>query len=230
MDPPIQTEYFRSGGATILIFMEEGARAVISRCMLKWGCKDEGVSMDNIPVSNTRVHGGTSRENNVSIEILSDINVALHDRVVGGLVDSGGFQSKEGRLEEGLWGTETLVSNGDDLSIWEFVALLQRRRLGGSLHLLLKVQGNIAEFLLDVTDNFTLGGRGEGVSSLGEDLHQMISQVTSSQIETKDSVRQGVALIDWNSVGDTITRVQNDTSGTARGVQGQYGLDRNVKG
>lgn len=33
MEPPIQTEYLRSGGATILIFIEEGARAVISFCM-----------------------------------------------------------------------------------------------------------------------------------------------------------------------------------------------------
>ena len=37
MDPPIQTEYFLSGGATILIFMEEGAKAVISRCILMEG-------------------------------------------------------------------------------------------------------------------------------------------------------------------------------------------------
>merc|ERR1719189_21143 len=33
MDPPIQTEYFLSGGAMILILMVEGARAVISFCM-----------------------------------------------------------------------------------------------------------------------------------------------------------------------------------------------------
>merc|ERR1712185_433902 len=30
MDPPIHTEYFRSGGATTLIFMVDGARAVNS--------------------------------------------------------------------------------------------------------------------------------------------------------------------------------------------------------
>merc|ERR1719204_2104553 len=30
MEPPIQTEYFRSGGATILTLTAEGARAVIS--------------------------------------------------------------------------------------------------------------------------------------------------------------------------------------------------------
>ena len=33
MEPPIQTEYLRSGGAMILIFMVDGARAVISFCM-----------------------------------------------------------------------------------------------------------------------------------------------------------------------------------------------------
>jgi hypothetical protein len=41
MEPPIQTEYLRSGGATILIFMDEGARAVISRCMLIEKEKDQ---------------------------------------------------------------------------------------------------------------------------------------------------------------------------------------------
>jgi len=33
MDPPIHTEYFLSGGAMILIFMADGARAVISFCI-----------------------------------------------------------------------------------------------------------------------------------------------------------------------------------------------------
>merc|ERR1712054_613385 len=34
MEPPIQTEYFLSGGAMILILMVEGARAVVSFCIL----------------------------------------------------------------------------------------------------------------------------------------------------------------------------------------------------
>merc|ERR1719215_203179 len=33
MEPPIHTEYFRSGGATTLIFMVEGAKAVNSLVM-----------------------------------------------------------------------------------------------------------------------------------------------------------------------------------------------------
>merc|ERR1719427_1354364 len=34
MEPPIHTEYFLSGGVMILILMVEGARAVISFCIL----------------------------------------------------------------------------------------------------------------------------------------------------------------------------------------------------
>lgn len=33
MEPPIQTEYLRSGGAIIFTFIEEGASAVISFCI-----------------------------------------------------------------------------------------------------------------------------------------------------------------------------------------------------
>lgn len=33
MDPPIQTEYFLSGGAMIFIFIVAGAKAVISFCI-----------------------------------------------------------------------------------------------------------------------------------------------------------------------------------------------------
>merc|ERR1719471_461531 len=55
-------------------------------------------------VSDTGVHGGASRHDSVGIEILTDVNVALHDGVVGGLVDTAGLHSKEGRLEEGLPG------------------------------------------------------------------------------------------------------------------------------
>merc|ERR1719481_1313835 len=69
------------------------------------------------PVSNTRVHGGASGHDSVGIKILTDVNITLHDGVVGGLVDATGFHSKEGRLEESLRATETLIANGDDLAI-----------------------------------------------------------------------------------------------------------------
>ena len=67
------------------------------------------------PVSNAGVHGGAAGEDGVGVEVLPDVHIALHDGVVGGLVDSARFHSKEGRLEQGLGASESLVSDGDDL-------------------------------------------------------------------------------------------------------------------
>ena len=72
-------------------------------------------------ISNTWVHGGTTGEDSVGVKILSDIDIALHDGVVSGLVDTGRFHSEEGWLEESLWASESLVADGDDL--WEDVRL-----------------------------------------------------------------------------------------------------------
>ena len=41
---------------------------------------------------------------------------------------------------------------------------------------------------------------------------------------------KGIAFVDGDSVGDTVTRVQHETSGTARGIQGQHGLNGDVHG
>ena len=104
-------------------------------------------------VSNTGVHGGASRHDSVGIEILTDVNITLHDGVVGGLMDAAGFHSKEGRLEESLWATETLIANGDDLAVRKFIRPLKGSGGSSCGHLLLKVNGNILQLLLDVTDS-----------------------------------------------------------------------------
>ena len=129
VEPPIQTEYFLSRGAMILILMMERARAVIS----------------------------FSGHDGVGVQVLPDVNVALHDGVVGGLVDAAGLHSQEAGLEEGLGAPEPLVADGDDLAVGKLVGLLQGGGGGGGGHLLLEVQGDVAQFLLDVTDNLTLG-------------------------------------------------------------------------
>merc|ERR1719237_1470832 len=73
MEPPIQTEYFLSGGAMILILMCGGS---------------QGGDLLLHAVSNTGVHGGASGHDGVGVQVLPDVNVALHDGVVGGLVDA----------------------------------------------------------------------------------------------------------------------------------------------
>merc|ERR1712152_34732 len=90
-------------------------------------------------ISNTGVHGGASGHDGVGIEILPDVNIALHDGVVGGLVDTAGFHSEEGRLEEGLGGTEPLVANGDDLAVGKLVGLLEGGGGSSGGHFLLEV-------------------------------------------------------------------------------------------
>merc|ERR1740122_227254 len=179
-------------------------------------------------VSNTGVHGGASGHDGVGVQVLPDVNVALHDGVVGGLVDAAGLHSQEAGLEEGLGAPEPLVADGDHLAVGKLVGLLQGG--GGGGHLLLKVQGDVAQLLLDVTDDLALGGGGEGVAPLGEDLHQVVGELTASQVKTDDGVGESVTLVDGDAVGDTVTGVHDDTGGTAGGIQGEHSLDGDVHG
>merc|ERR1719431_971550 len=91
MDPPIQTEYFLSGGAMILILMVEGGErskdgsSNPDRVLPLWWSNDLDLDGGRSKcgdfllhtVSNTRVHGGASRHDSVGIEILTDVNIAL---------------------------------------------------------------------------------------------------------------------------------------------------------
>merc|ERR1712042_90638 len=88
--------------------------------------------------------------------------------------------------------------------------------------------GNIAELFLDVTDNLALSGGGERVTTLSEDLHEVVGELTASQVQTKDGVGKSITLIDGDIVGDTITRVHDHTGGTTRSVEGKDSLDGNI--
>merc|ERR1711931_106117 len=181
-------------------------------------------------VGDAGVHGGASGKNGVSVQVLTDVDVTLHDGVVCSLVDTAGLHSEEGRLEEGLGAPEPLVTDGDDLAVGKLVGLLQRAAGGSGGHLLLKVQGDVTQLLLDVPDDLPLGGSGERVAPLGQDLHQVVGQISASQVQTKDGVGQGVALVDGDGVRHAVSGVEHDTGGTTRGVQGEHSLDGHVHG
>merc|ERR1719481_2105986 len=181
-------------------------------------------------VGNTGVHGGASGHDGVGIEVLSDVNIALHDGVIGGLVDSASLHSEEGWLEESLWASESLVSDGDDLSVGKLIGLLKGGGGSSGGHFLLKVKGNIAKLLLDVTDNLTLSGGGKRVASFGEDLHQVVGKLTSSKVKTDDGVWESITFVDRDTVGDTVTGVHDNTSGTSGGVEREDSLDGNIHG
>merc|ERR1712149_153855 len=182
------------------------------------------------PVSDTGAHGGATGHDGVGVQVLPDVNIALHDGVVGGLVDPAGLHSEEGRLEEGLRGTEPLIADGDDLAVGKLIGLLEGGGGGSGGHLLLKVKGDIAELFLDVTDNLALSGGGERVTTLSEDLHEVVGELTASQVQTEDGMGKSITFIDGDIVGDTIAGVHDHTGGTTRGIEGEDGLDGNIHG
>merc|ERR1712102_234566 len=145
-------------------------------------------------------------------------------------MDTASLHSKEGWLEESLGASESLVSNGDDLTVGKLIGLLKGGGGSSGGHLLLEVKGNIAELLLDVTNDLTLSGGGERVASLGEDLHQVVGELTSSKVQTDDGVGESITLVDGDTVGDTVTGAHDDTGGTSGGVQGEDSLDGDVHG
>merc|ERR1719216_349608 len=145
-------------------------------------------------------------------------------------MDTAGLHAQEAGLEEGLGAPEPLVADGDDLAVGQLVGLLQGGGSSSSGHLLLKVQSNIAQLLLDVPDNLPLSSGGEGVAPLCEDLHQVVSEVTASEVKPEDGVGKSIAFIDGNGVGDAVAGVKDDTSGTAGGVQGEHSLDGDIHG
>ena len=181
-------------------------------------------------VSDAREHRAATRQHSVGVQVFTDVHVALHDAVVCCLVDAARLHTQETWLKHGLWASEPLVADGDHLAVGKLVALLQRRRSGRCGHLLLEVKCDIAQLLLDVANDFSLGRRREAVAALGEDLHQVVGEITASQVKTQDGVGQGVTLVDGHGVGDTISRVEHDTRRTTGSVQGQDSLDGDIHG
>ena len=99
------------------------------------------------------------------------------------------------------------------------------------MHLLLEVKGDVGELLLDITDDLTLGSGGERVTHTWS-RSSSSSQSNHAPAKSKRRMAWGesITFIDGDSVGNTISRIHDDTSGMSRSVQRQHGLDGNVHG
>jgi len=160
-------------------------------------------------LGNSWVHGSSSGKDDVGVQILSDINITLHDGLESTIVDTTGLLSDEGRLEEDFWASESLVTDSDDVTIWKLVTLLELGGFSSGLHLLVEVKGDVGQLLLNISDDFSLGSGGERVTSLGQDLHQVIGKITSSQVKSDNGVWKSISLIDRNGVGNTISNQEH---------------------
>merc|ERR1719334_92687 len=115
-------------------------------------------------------------------------------------MDATGLHSQEAGLEESFRAPEPLVADGDDLAVGKLIGLFKGGGGSGGGHLLLKVKGNITELLLDVTDNLTFSSGGESISSLSEDLHEIVCELTSGKVKTENGVWKSVTFIDGDIV------------------------------
>ncbi len=138
------------------------------------GSRREGIDLLLHAVGDAREHGGTARQHDVGLQVLVDCGVALHDRVVGGLVYAARLLHAQQRgLKQGLGAAESLVAHTNHLTVGQLVGLLQGGARGGGGHLLLKVQRHVAQLLLDVSADLALGRGHEQVATLGQDPHQV---------------------------------------------------------
>ena len=99
----------------------------------------------------------------------------------------------------------------------------------GGLEFLLEIESNVAKLLLDVPDDFAFSRGVEGVTTLSQVLDQVVGEITPGKVEAEDGVGEGETFVDGDGVGDTITRVQDDTGGATRSIEGQDGLNSDVE-
>merc|ERR1719340_458353 len=123
-------EYFLSGGAMILILMVDGAKAVISFCILSAIPGHMVVPPDMTVLAYKSLRISTSH--------------FMMELYVVSWTPQDSIPKKEG-WKRASGGTEPLIANGDDLAVGKLIGLLQGGGGSSSSHFLLEVKGNIAE-------------------------------------------------------------------------------------
>ena len=76
------------------------------------------------PFRNAGEHSRSTAHHDVVKEVFSDVNVALHDGLVGYFVEARHFFADQHRLEQSFGAPEPLRPDDDGLSVRQFVALV----------------------------------------------------------------------------------------------------------
>lgn len=82
----------------------------------------------------------------------------------------------------------------------------------------------VAILLFDFLDNFKLRGGVEYVACPPEQVHQVVGDVSSSQVYSLDCAVDRETLIDRGAVADSVSTVQYQASSSSLGVQTQHCL------
>ena len=166
-------------------------------------------------LAHTVKQGGASREDNVLEKVLADVLIALLHGVVTVFVDSLKVEAGLLGVEHYFGGSEALIADQNLSAIGEFVVLLTSVGVFGILDSSVEVVDNITHLLLDVSHDLKLSVGSERIATLVEDLLQVSSDVSTSKVNSLDCVGDSITLINRDGVGDTISRVSDDSGGSS---------------
>lgn len=130
-------------------------------------------------------------------------------------------------VEDRFWGHESWSVDGDGLAVWKLVHLLVLGALCSPLFVNFWVEGDEAEIFFDLPHKLH-------PSRLAADLHdsltseqvdKMLSNGSPSNKVLLNSMRDGEALEDRDSVGNSVARVAHQSGGPSIGVERQHSLD-----
>ena len=102
-------------------------------------------------VSDSREHGRAIRQHSVDVQVLTHVQITLHDRIVWGLVDACRFHTKERGLEHGLRASKAPRSQHwwpDHREVHSSSLSCSSRQQSAFLF---EVAGNIADIFFNVT-------------------------------------------------------------------------------
>lgn len=138
-------------------------------------------------------HGGSTGEDEVLGKFLPDIDISGVDGFSGKTAHTVASFSIKLWLEEELWAHEPdSALDGDDTLVWEGVGAVVLGGGGGVALELVELSGGLASeavLLLDVPDDFHLGGRGEILTSvLEEKFLDVFSEDATGDIHSEDGV------------------------------------------
>merc|ERR1719223_1205933 len=106
MEPPIHTETLVTNNSLEALAVDNGGSALV---VLLLG------DPHLLEGRQGRQDGATDPYGVLSLGGSDDLDLDGGGSQSGGLVDAAGLHSEEGRLEEGLRATESLITDGDDL-------------------------------------------------------------------------------------------------------------------
>merc|ERR1719453_437691 len=209
MEPPIHTEYLRSGGAMTLIFMVDGARAVSSFVM-----RSPMPGNIVVPPDRTTFAYGSLRMS--TSHFMIDWNVVSWTPLAS-LPMKLGWNNTSGQRKRSF-PTVIRFPSGSSY-VFSFSEL--------SAAAFISVSKSSATYESFSFTSRTISRSAVVVNEYPRSVRIFMRYSVRSRPARS---RQSIAFIDWHCVGNTITRIHDNSGGAARSIERKNSLDSHIHG